>query len=230
MTEEERYTMSSFELMPFQGMEPAVQSEINKFTTIVTKQKGDAIYADDELTKYFYVVKKGKVKNYQLNLDNGKEQTLFIYREGDMFDTVTLLDGEPHDVMYEVIEECELLSFPIEFVRELLTKYPEFNKKFYPYIAKQMRHMEEIATDMSLYSTAERLIKLIIQDRDPSKIFRFNILEGLSHSEVANLLGTVRHVVERHLKALKEDNLIDVKNKHIEILNADRLLEKISLI
>ena len=230
MENKERYTMSSLDLLPFQGMEPAVQKEINKYTTHVTRKKGEAIYADDELTKYFYVLKQGKVKNYQLNLDNGKEQTLYIFREGDMFDTVILLDGEPHDVMYEVIEECELLEFPINFVRDLLWKYPEFNKRFYPYIAKQMRHMEEIATDMSLYSTAERLVKLIIQDRDPGNIFKYNILEGLSHSEVANLLGTVRHVVERHLKALKEENLIDIKNKQIEILNTDRLLEKIKLI
>jgi CRP-like cAMP-binding protein len=227
--DEERYTMSSLDLLPFQGMEPVVQGEINKATKVVTRKKGDAIFADDELTRYFYVVKRGKVKNYQLNLENGKEQTLYIFREGDMFDTVILLDGEPHDVMYEVIEECELLEFPIDFVRQLLN-HPEFSKRFYPYIAKQMRHMEELATDMSLYSTAERLIKLIIQDRDPKSIFRFNILEGLSHSEVANLLGTVRHVVERHLKTLKEENLIDVKNKHIEILNADRLLQKINLI
>jgi CRP/FNR family cyclic AMP-dependent transcriptional regulator len=227
--EEERCMMRSLDLLPFQGMEPAVQSEINKITKKVTRKKGDVIFADDELTRYFYVVKKGKVKNYQLNLDNGKEQTLYIFREGDMFDTVILLDGEPHDVMYEVIEECVLLEFPIDFVRDLLN-YPEFNKRFYPYVANQMRHMEELATDMSLYSTAERLIKLIIEDRDPKSIFRFNILDGLSHSEVANLLGTVRHVVERHLKALKEENLIDVKNKHIEILNADRLLEKIHLI
>ncbi|RUM72784.1 MAG: Crp/Fnr family transcriptional regulator [Sulfurovum sp.] len=221
--------MSSLDLLPFQGMEPAVQGEINKATKVVTRKKGDAIFADDELTRYFYVVKSGKVKNYQLNLDNGKEQTLYIFREGDMFDTVTLLDGEPHDVMYEVIEACELLQFPIDFVRDLL-KHPEFNKRFFPYIAKQMRHIEELATDMSLYSTAERLIKLIIQDRDPKSIFRFNILEGLSHSEVANLLGTVRHVVERHLKALKEDSLINVQNKRIEILNADRLLQKINLL
>jgi len=221
--------MSSLDLLPFQGMEPVLQNEINKINKEVTKRKGEAIFANDELTHYFYVVKKGKVKNYQLNLDNGKEQTLYIFREGDMFDTVTLLDGEPHDVMYEVIEECELLQFPIDFVRDLL-KYPEFNSRFFPYVAKQMRHMEELATDMSLYSTAERLIKLIIQDRDPKNIFRFNILEGLSHSEVANLLGTVRHVVERHLKALREDSLIDIQNKRIEILNADKLLQKINLL
>ena len=222
--------MSDVKLMPFQGMETAVQNEINKFTKLVTFKKGEALFCNDELMRCFYVVKKGKIKNYQLNLDNAKEQTLYIFREGDMFDTMILLDGEPHDVMYEVLEECELLEFPIDFVRELLSKYPEFNQRFFPYIAKQMRHMEELATDMSLYSTAERLIKLIIQDRDPSSIFKFNILEGLSHSEVANLLGTVRHVVERHLKSLREDKLIDVKNKHIQILNADRLLEKIKLI
>ncbi len=222
--------MGNLEILPFQNMSDHIQNKIDRYANRVEFSRGDMIFTDDTLMENFYVVLKGEIKNYQINLDNGKEQTLFIYRSGDMFDTLILLDGEPHDVMYEVIESCELLEFPVSIIRELLSEYPEFNKKFFPYIAKQMKHMEELATDLSLYSTSERLIKLIIQDFDPKNIFRFNILKGLSHTEVANLIGTVRHVVERHLHALKKDNLICTKKREIQILDADRLLEKIKLL
>jgi len=57
--------------------------------------------------------------------------------------------------MYEVLEDVVLLELPIEKVREWLRKNENFNKIFFPYIASQMRHTEELATDISLYSTYE---------------------------------------------------------------------------
>jgi len=131
--------------------------------------------------------------------------------------------------MYEVMEESEVLQMPIEYVRELISTNKTFNSKFFPYLAQQMRHMEELSSDLSLYSTSERLIKLLIQNLDPNNIMKYNLLQGLSHTEIAKLIGTVRHVVERHLKALKKDGTIETKHKNVQILNAGKLLDKIKI-
>ena len=216
--------------LPFQHLEDNLQKKIDTQAQIVTLKKGDTTYLADKVNKYVYVVKEGKVKSYQLNLQKGKEQTLYIYSNNHIFDTITILDGEEHDVCYEVLENTTLIMYPIEFVRNLLHNFPEFSQKFYLYIAKQMRYLEETITDISLYSTSERLIKLIVQDFTPNNIFRFNILEGLSHTETANLLGTVRHVVERHLRNLKKENMINVVDRRIQILNAEKLLKKINFL
>ena len=216
--------------LPFQHLEDNLQKKIDTQAQIVTLKKGDTTYLADKVNKYVYVVKEGKVKSYQLNLQKGKEQTLYIYSNNHIFDTITILDGEEHDVCYEVLEDTTLIMYPIEFVRNLLHNFPEFSQKFYLYIAKQMRYLEETITDISLYSTSERLIKLIVQDFTPNNIFRFNILEGLSHTETANLLGTVRHVVERHLRNLKKDKMINVVDRKIQILNAEKLLKKINFL
>jgi CRP-like cAMP-binding protein len=215
---------------PFQTLEPSVQNEISRFTKRLSFQKGETLFSGDELLHYFYIVTSGKIKNYQLNLDNGKEQTIFILREGDMFDTIVLLDGQAHDVMYEALEDSELLQLPIEEVRTLLRTNETFNRMFFPYLAQQMRHVEELATDLSLYSTAERLIKLLLQNLDPNNRLKYKLIQGLSNTEIAKLIGTVRHVVERHLKALREDGTIETKNKEVRILDATRLLEKINLL
>jgi DNA-binding transcriptional regulator LsrR (DeoR family) len=89
--------------------------------------------------------------------------------------------------------------------------------------------MEELSSDLSLYSTSERLIKLLLQNLDPNNIMKYNLLQGLSNTEIAKLIGTVRHVVERHLKALKEDGTIETRNKNVQILDAGKLLDKIKL-
>ena len=221
--------MNNYQIKPFETLDDGVRQEINHFTKRVTFKKGETLFTGDELSRYFYVIQEGKIKTYQLNLNNAKEQTIFILRAGDMFDTITLLDGEAHDVMYEAMEETTAFEMPIENVRYMIEHNPEFNKKFFPYLAKQMRHMEELVTDISLYSTEERLIKLLVQNLDPSNLLKYKLLQGLSHTEIANLIGTVRHVVERHLKKLKKDGLLESKNKTLQIADANKLLEKIKL-
>lgn len=220
--------MQTYTIKPFDTLDANIQEEIEHFTKLIHFKKGEILFSNKELTKYFYVLKNGKIKNYQLNLDNGKEQTIFIFRAGDMFDTITLLDGEPHDVMYEVMEESSAYQMPIEDVRRMIETNPEFNKKFFPYIAKQMRHMEELSTDISLYSTEERFIKLLLQNLDPENIFKFKLLQGLSNTEIAQLIGTVRHVVERHIKKLKNDGLLKAKSKTLQLEKGNALLEKIN--
>ncbi len=215
--------------VPFYNLDTQAQGEISRITKRFLVKKGDTLFSGDEVLHYFYIVVSGKIKSYQLNLDNGKEQTIFVYRQGDMFDTIVLLDGEPHDVMYEALEDSELLQLPIEEVRHLLHTNESFNRMFFPYLAKQMRHMEELATDLSLYSTSERLIKLLLQNLDPNNRLKYKLIQGLSNTEIAKLIGTVRHVVERHLKALKADGTIATKNKDVQILDANKLLEKINL-
>ena len=221
--------MNNYQIKPFETLDDSVQQEINHFTKRVTFKKGETLFTGGELSRYFYVIQEGKIKTYQLNLDNAKEQTIFILRAGDMFDTITLLDGEAHDVMYEAMEETAAFEMPIDNVRYMIEHNPEFNKKFFPYLAKQIRHMEELVTDISLYSTEERLIKLLLQNLDPSNLLKYKLLQGLSHTEIAKLIGTIRHVVERHLKKLKADGLIENKHKTLQIADANKLLAKIKL-
>jgi len=218
--------MRTYTIEPFQTLDEHTQEEIEHFTKLIAFKRGETLFSHDELTQYFYVVQKGKIKSYQLNLENSKEQTIFIFRTGDMFDTITLLDGEVHDVMYEAMEDCSVYQMPINNVRRMIETNPAFNKKFFPYIAKQMRHMEELVTDISLYSTEERFIKLLLQNLDPQNIFRYKLLQGLSNTEIAKLMGTVRHVIERHLKKLKNDGLIESKSKTLQMANGHKLLDK----
>jgi len=221
--------MQTYTIKPFDTLDTNVQEEIEHFTKLIHFKKGETLFSNNELNRYFYVIQKGKIKNYQLNLENGKEQTIFIFRAGDMFDSITLLDGKPHDVMYKAMEESTVYQMPLKDVRRMIETNLEFNKKFFPYIAKQMRHLEELSTDLSLYSTEERFIKLLLQNLDPENLFKYKLLQGLSNTELAQLIGTVRHVIERHLKKLKKDGLIDTKNKTLQLENGNKLLEKIKL-
>jgi CRP-like cAMP-binding protein len=204
------------------------EDEFYKYAKTKEFEKGASPFYPDDLLKHFYIVVNGRIKTYQINFETSKEQTIFIYKRGDMFDVISLLDNKEHDVSYEVLENTTVLEFPIERVRYWLENDTTFNKKFFPYIAAQMRHTEELSTDLALYDTKDRLINLLIDNLNPNKRFKHNLLHNLSNTEIAKLLGTVRHVVERTLKQLKEDQLIETSRRNITIKNFDKLLEKSS--
>jgi len=216
--------MKYYNIEIFKQLDQSFEQEFIKYGKRVSFKKKDTPFLNDELFSYFYIVLKAKIKNYQINLQSAKEQTLFIYRQGDMFDTLILLDSKKHDVLYEVLEDSELLELPIEKVREWLRTNEQFNRHFFPYLASQMRHTEELASDLSLYSTLERLSKLLLQNIDPNDKYHFKLLQNMSQIEIANLIGTIRHVVERHLKELEKDNTIETGRKNIFIKDVNGLL------
>lgn len=202
------------------------KDEFYKYAKTVEFKKGASPFFADDLLNSFYIIVNGRIKTYQLNFETSKEQTIFIYKSGDMFDVISLLDNKIHEVIYEVLEDCQVLEIPIERVRYWLENDITFNKKFFPYLAAQMRHTEELATELSLYETHDRLIHLLVQNLNQNNRFKYKLLQNLSNSEIAKLLGTVRHVVERALKQLKKDGVLETSRKNIKILNFQKLLEK----
>ena len=217
--------MKYYNVEIFNKLDQSFEEQFFKYGKVVSFKKRETPFVDDRLHHYFYIVLKGKIKSFQLNLETAKEQTLSVYRHGDMFDTLILLDGEPHNVLYEALEDTELLELPIVKVREWLKTNEQFNRHFFPYMASQMRQKENLASDLSLYSTSERLSKLLLQNINPKDKHYYQLLQNLSKTEIAKLIGTVRHVVERHLKELEADDIIENRRKNIYIKNIDKLLQ-----
>lgn len=83
-----------------------------------------------------------------------------------------------------------------------------------------------MASDLSLYDTTTRLVKLIAKNIEKQGDKQtLKLINNLSHEELASLIGTVRKVLNRNLQSLKKQGLIDVKRKEIFIKDSQNLLE-----
>ncbi len=54
---------------------------------------------------------------------------------------------------------------------------------------------------------------------------KLTLISDFSHEELANMTGSVRTVISRHMMKLKKDGIIRSKRKHLEIKNLHSLLE-----
>lgn len=215
-----------YEIELLENVDDQLEQEILTYAKMVEFKKGDLPFFHDDLLEHFYIVVEGRIKAYQMNLETAKEQTLFIYRQGDMLDTMVLLDSGEHELQYEALDKTRVMQLPLHVVKNWIYENKEFKKKFFPYLASQMRHYEELSSDLSLLDTSHRFVKLLVQNEDTKNRFKYKLLQNLSNSEIAKLLGTVRHVVERHIKELKDKNLITKSRGNIAINKIENLLQK----
>ncbi len=212
----------------FSAVSKFIIEDINRYGKIVYFHKNMPAMSIEDTLHYFYFIIDGRIKVYQFNFETTKEQTIKILSRGDMFDVVVLLDGKPHEVLTHAYEDTKALRVPIERVKEWIETNSEFRNLFFHYVAAQMRNLEELATDLSLHDTSTRFIKLLLKYFDPDSA-KLKLIHDLPHEEIASLIGTVRHVVNRHIQELKRDGSLEVERKKLKLKNIAKLLDRLQL-
>jgi CRP-like cAMP-binding protein len=95
-------------------------------------------------------------------------------------------------------------------------------------MAKQLRRMEDLVTDISLYDVYHRIIRLFTRfTKNKNGDNSLSLIENLSHEELASMVGSVRKVVNRNLQKLKDEGVIELSRKHIKLKNFQKLLDKL---
>ena len=108
-----------------------------------------------------------------------------------------------------------------------LDRYPALNRLIIKSLAGRLLHAVSLVEDLSLRSVTARLSKLLltqIQHADQPMIIR---RRWATQAEIAARLGTVPDVINRALRSLADDGLIEVSRRQIAILDKDGLQTRI---
>lgn len=176
------------------------------------------------LTTFYFIV-FGRLKAYQIEEHTARELTFFILKKGDVFDVLCLLDGCVHDIYYESLDRVGLLSIPMKKMQDWVKEHPGINKNLLPYLSRQLRTLEDYASNITLIPISVRLARLILKNIN-SESRELELINDLSNEEIANLIGSTRAVVNRHLQHFKKDGIITIGRQKVEIKNINLLLEK----
>lgn len=208
----------------FGGLEDTVLREMLRIARreIVPKKRSWNISRSCER---FHVLLSGRLKLFETNPETGRSVTLFLLETGDAFDIFTLLDGKPSDLFAEAIDDVAILSAPVEEVRAWIGRHPEFNRALLPYLGHGMRSLADLAADLALQTTEHRLAKLILRhvdEEDPSHHIR--LINDLSDEEIAEMIGTVRAVVNRQLQHWKKDDVLASRQTQANVSKLEELV------
>ncbi len=185
--------------------------------------KNTCILNHEKLSYHFYIILSGRIKMYQVDEINGKELTLFLLTQNDVFDLYCLLDGDKHDVYYECLDDAIVLAAPMEDLRNWLKDNPKHYQQILAYAGKQLRMLENFVSDITFADISTRLLNLLLKNVN-QKSKNLELINDLSNKEIANLIGSTRAVVNRHLQKLKQNGSIKISRKKMEIKNLRMLI------
>ncbi|TQI70842.1 CRP/FNR family transcriptional regulator [Gramella sp. Hel_I_59] len=175
---------------------------------------------------HFYIIKNGRVKMYHTDFESAKEHTIFLLKNGDVFDLFCLLDGIKHKAYYECLDHTEVLAIPMDKLRNWLQSYPEYYKNFLSYAGRSMRMLEENVSQLVFSDITTRLLHLLLKniDRTSNKLTNIN---DLPDKELAFLIGSSRAVVNRHLQKMKKMGLIKISRNKLQVKNVSLLVQQL---
>jgi CRP-like cAMP-binding protein len=214
----------------FSGLEESMIEEILGYFTPVTLPKKTIIHYSQTIESVFIIL-KGRVKLSKINPANGREYIISILTIGDVFDVISLLDNQEHEINIETIDELQLLKTSIKTARGWLDENPSFNKIFLPYIGDRMRSLEDSASSLALYDTITRLAKLILDNVNNNtnqevKESSVKLINDLSHETLAQMIGSVRKVINLNIQELKKEEIITSVRGKLSVINMQKLLDR----
>ncbi|MBA2433875.1 MAG: peptidase domain-containing ABC transporter [Chthoniobacterales bacterium] len=113
------YEFSNFGRLPV----PALRSLVEKLRPLEVA-KGESIIRQGDPPGAMFILEKGRARAF--HSDNGTQQNLAFYRDGDFFGELSILNGSPRAASVEAFSDCRLLALEPDTVRDLKRRYPEF--------------------------------------------------------------------------------------------------------
>ncbi len=199
----------------FHGLSQDLLDDMLRHFRLETWNRG-SVHSSDVVLRRFYVVMEGRMELLQAHPVTGKQIAIMILKAGDVYDVLSLLDDKEHPVIPAALDDLQLLSAPLASVRAWISAHPEFNQNFLPYLAEQIRMREAVVADLGLFDTETRLARVILRyatlegspDAQSGSGIEVSLLNGLSNEKLAEMVGSARQVVNRHLQALKKAGVL----------------------
>lgn len=191
-----------------------------------TYKKGEILVLEGESMDSLVILNEGQVKAFRTTQD-GKEQILYIFSEGEFFGERNLLRDQTSAYSVEALEETHVcLIHKLDF-QILLREYPDIALKIMEELCNRLDHLENIVETMGTRTVEARVSSVLLEFANkfgkPSP--KGTLIElPLSREGIANYIGLTRETVSRKMSMLQDEGVLEmIGNKKILLLDRPAL-------
>ena len=189
----------------------------------ISYRKKQIIYSERHHAYRLFRVMSGKVKTFKLNED-GKELVTGLYRAGDYFGYIALLQNTAYQESAAAIEDSEIESIQKTVFREIIESNSEELHHFVKILAGNVTLKEEQLLGMAYDSLRKKVASALLQLAKKYKAEgQAKFAMQISRENLAALAGTAKESLIRTLSDFKDEGLIDIQASNITILNERKL-------
>ncbi len=195
----------------FRDMSPKLVRELESVEFTTSYPSEATLFVEEQLPRGIFIVLRGRVKLSVCSRD-GKTLILRIAEAGEVLGISASVAAHAYEATAETLEGCE-----ISFVKraDLLRLMHEHNE-FALWLAENLSHeysftCREVRNLMLAESARGKLARFLVENLNkngnPKQPDRMKL--GLTHEEMAQMIGASRETVTRTLAAFKRGNLVE---------------------
>ena len=202
----------------FSGLNGAELDSIGQFFSERKVERGEIIQLEGEAVGELFFVASGAIKVFKTSAE-GKEQILSIIRPGEAFNDIAIFDGEPSPASVQAMTPVTLYGIGRSELHTLLREYPRLSLNTTRVLAERTRQLISLVEDLSFRHVIGRVARVLLENAGNGTAPGAR----LTQQEMAAMVGSVREVVARSLKALEAEGAIRLERHRIRIMDKKAL-------
>ena len=198
----------------FRDLSSRELEDLERVTAMSTCRRGKVFYTPGETGEVLFILKRGRVNLYRIN-PAGKKLVTSTLSAGTVFGEMSLVAQGMHDTFAEAAEECTLCVMSRSDVEHLLLSKPRVALRFMEMIAARLKDVETRMETVAFKSVPTRIATFLLQLSENTN----GKIEGVSHQDLADMVGTYRETVTRILNEFRSAGYITLGRLNVSILD-----------
>ncbi len=182
-------------------------------------------YEDDSVDLFFVAYGRLRVTIRPIS---GAEIILRDLSEGEFFGELAAIDGRPRSASVVAMTDSVIARMTPAVFRETVHQHPDVCDQLLALIASQVRNLAARVTELSTFDVRHRIYSELLRlaNTDVSS-GETKITPPPTHAEIAARVSTRREAVNRELKSLEREGLIERRRGAIVLLKPSELHARI---
>jgi CRP/FNR family transcriptional regulator, cyclic AMP receptor protein len=191
------------------------EKDLQKIVKLGTRQKykkGNLVLLEQESGAALFVIVSGKVKVVRMDED-GREVILSMFRPGEFFGEMSLLDGQARSASVVATVKSELFMIHRRDFLESLHEFPQVAISLLAELAMRLRKADMQIKSLSLKDAAGRVANVLLILADDVGVFRKGKVEIDDlplQQDIANMAGTSRETVSRMIHSFIDGEEVQI--------------------
>lgn len=195
----------------FRDLTSVEMAELDRRTSMTTCRRGRVFYTPGETGEVLFVLKRGRVNIYRVTADGRKLVTAAV-GPGTIFGEMSLIGQGMRGSYAEAAADCTLCVMSRADLEHILITYPRVALRLVEALAARLETAEERLETLAFKSVPARLAETLLHLAADS-----DQVEGLTHQDLAELVGAYRETTTRILNEFRGQGLIELHRLRIHI-------------
>ncbi|MBM4422726.1 MAG: Crp/Fnr family transcriptional regulator [Chloroflexi bacterium] len=174
---------------------------------------GEIVFLEGEASPGLHYLQFGWLKAVKTSPE-GREQVLRFLGPGEVFNEIGVFANRPNPATAIALEAAGVWLIRREAIARLLSEQPGFAQRVIENMADRVIELVALVADLSLRPVTGRLARLLLDDAIGDVLRR---PRWYTQAELAARLGTVPDVVQRAMRGLEAEGVIEVERHQIRI-------------